>query len=183
MSMIKVHDKHFAPYLSRQELDSIVHRLAGEIERDYRDRQPLLCPVLTGSFIFAADLVRAMESDPEVAFVRYTSYSGMSSTGKVRAELPFPDKCRGRHVVVVEDIVETGTAMEAMLEELRQLEPASIAICTLLTKPDRFHKPFRIDYVGKAIANDFIVGYGLDYDDCGRTYKEVYILDDTLQDK
>ena len=124
--------------------------------------------------MFMTDLARALDFDAETYFVKYSSYSGMSSTGKVRTELPFPAKCKGRYVVVVEDIVDTGITMEAMLEELRKMEPAGIYIASFLYKPDSFKKNFKIDYVGRSIPNDFILGYGLDYDNFGRFYKDIY---------
>lgn len=175
--MVTVHNKPFRVYLPETDIQQIVKRMAGEISRDYADKDPVLCPVLTGSYIFAADLTRYLDFDPEIRFVRYTSYEGMSSTGVVKPELPFSPKLRGRHVIIVEDIVDTGNCMEYMLHELRQIEPASIAVCTFFFKPASFQKDFHIDYLGKSIPNDFILGYGLDYDGLGRTYRDVYVLD------
>ena len=125
--------------------------------------------------MFMADLARAMNFDAETYFVKYTSYQGMESSGKVRTELPFPKKCRGRHVVIVEDIVDTGLTMEAMLQSLQELEPASVSIASFLFKPDSFQKNFKIDYIGRSIPNDFILGYGLDYDNYGRCYRDIYV--------
>lgn len=175
--MITVHDKQFRVYLPEKEIQQIVKRMAAEISRDYAGKDPVLCPVLTGSYIFAADLTRYLDFDLEMRFVRYSSYDGMSSTGVVNPELPFSPKLRGRHVIIVEDIVDTGICMDFMLHELRQLEPASIAVCTFFFKPDNFQKDFKIDYFGKSIPNEFILGYGLDYDGLGRTYRDVYVLD------
>lgn len=174
--MVKVLDKEFDLYMSRSEIQAIVDRLASEITRDYKDKNPLICPVLTGSYLFAADLTRAIGFDHEVSFVRYSSYSGMSSTGCVKESLPFPKSCTGRHVIIVEDVVDTGVSMECMLHRLKALNPASVAICSFLFKPGCFHKDFKIDYVGKSIPDDFVVGYGLDYNEMGRTLSEVYSL-------
>lgn len=174
--MIKVLDKEFELYMSLEEIRSVIQRLASEISRDYKGRTPLICPVLTGSYMFAADLTRAIDFDVEVSFVRYTSYSGMSSSGEVKEELPFSDRCSGRDVIIVEDIVDTGVSMEYMLKKLESLHPKSVAICSFFFKPGCFSKQFKIDYIGKSIPNDFIVGYGLDYNGMGRTYPEVYVV-------
>lgn len=174
--MITVHDKQFRLYMTEQEIRDAVTRVASEISRDLGDKKPLFCPVLTGSYMFMSDLARALDFDAEMCFVKYSSYSGMSSTGVVKTVIPFPDKCRGRHVVIVEDIIDSGVTMETMLSELRKKEPAGVSIATFLFKPDAFVKDFKIDYVGRSIPNDFIVGYGLDYDDKGRSYKDIYVV-------
>ena len=171
---IKVRDKMFRIYMKEDEIRQIVRQTAANVSNDLRDKNPLLVGTLTGAYIFMADLVRELDFDPESCFVKYTSYQGMKSTGKVQAVIPFPEKCRGRHVVIVEDIVDTGITMEAMLDELRKLEPAGIYIVSFLFKPDAFKKNFKIDYIGKSVPNDFIIGYGLDYDDFGRSFKNIY---------
>ena len=174
--MITVHDKQFELYMTEAEIQQDVNRVATEISRDLKDKNPLFCPTLTGAFMFMTDLARALDFDAETYFVKYSSYSGMSSTGKVKSELPFPQKCRGRHVVIVEDIVDTGITMEAMLEELRKMEPAGIYIASFLFKPNSFKKNFKVDYIGRSIPNDFILGYGLDYDNFGRFYRDIYVV-------
>lgn len=174
--MITVHDRNFKLYLKEEDIQSDVRRVAAEISRDLKDKNPLFCPTLTGSFMFMTDLARALDFDAETYFVKYSSYSGMNSTGVVKSELPFPQKCRGRHVVIVEDIVDTGITMDAMLSELQKMEPAGISIASYLFKPDSFKKNFKIDYIGRSIPNDFILGYGLDYDNFGRFYKDIYVV-------
>lgn len=176
--MVKVHDKRFRMYMPESEIQKEVTRVALEISRDLRDKNPLFCPTLTGAFMFMSDLAKALDFDAEVGFVKYTSYSGMHSTGKVKVSLPFPEKCRGRHVVIVEDIVDTGITMETMLEEVSKLEPADVYIASFIFKPDSFKKDFKIDYIGRSIPNDFIVGYGLDYDGLGRFYRDIYVVDE-----
>ena len=168
----------FKLYMPENEIQACVQQVAKRITNDYQHKKPILCPVLTGSYLFVADLTRYIDFDAEVAFVRYSSYSGMSSSGHVKAILGFPQKCKGRDVIIVEDIVDSGVSMEYMIQELQKLEPASIAICSFFFKPGNFQKSFKVDYIGKEIDNDFIVGYGLDYDGVGRTYRDVYILDD-----
>lgn len=178
MEKIQVKDRYFKLYMSEAEIQAAVKDVAARISRDYQHKKPILCPVLTGSYLFVADLTRYIEFDAEVAFVRYSSYEGMSSTGKVKTILGFSQKCKGRDVIIVEDIVDSGISMEYMIEELKKLEPASIAICTFFFKPGNFKKDFHVHYVGKSIPNDFIVGYGLDYDGVGRTYRDIYVVDD-----
>lgn len=175
---MKVHDKEFRIYMSAEEIQAEVKRVAAEISRDFKGKEVMMCPVLTGSYIFFADLTRYVDFDPEIAFVRYNSYSGMASTGKVTCSLPFPEKCKGKNVIIVEDIVDSGISMEYMIEELKKLEPASISVCTFFFKPGNFQKNFKIDYIGKSIPNDFILGYGLDYNGKGRTFKDLYVVDE-----
>lgn len=177
MDTIKVLDKTFRLYMPEAEIQAIVRRLAAEISRDYSGRKPLLCPILTGSFMFAADLLREVDFDSHVTFVRYSSYAGMATSGSVKEMLGFPKDCRGRDVIIIEDIIDSGISMEYMLEQLKLQKPSSIALCAFLFKPDNFQRNYKIDYVGKSIPNDFIVGYGLDYDGMGRTYRDIYVYD------
>ena len=172
---MEINGLHFVPFIGAAELAQTVDRLAAEIGRDYAGRKPVICPVLTGSFIFAADLVRRLHLDAEVRFVNYTSYEGTRSSGRVVAQLPFPPVVRGRDVIIVEDIIDTGLSMEHMLAELHKLEPASVRVCALFYKPQSCTRPVRPHYVGREIGNEFIVGYGLDYDGHGRMLDAVYV--------
>ena len=178
MEKIQVSDKQFKLYMPQTELQDIVQRLATQISHDYQSRNPILCPILTGSFMFAADLVGQLDFDAPVSFVRYASYSGMSSSGQVEEIIGFPKSCQGRDVIIIEDIIDSGISMDYVLSRIRSLQPASVSICTLFFKPGCFTKDFPIQYIGKKIANDFIVGYGLDYNGLGRTYRDIYILDE-----
>ena len=175
-NIIQVHDKTFKLYMSDVEIQKEVKRVAAELSRDFKGKDVILCPVLTGSYLFAADLTRYMDFDPELAFVRYSSYAGMQSTGHAKAVLGFPERCRGRHVVIVEDVVDTGETVSQMLEDIKPLEPASVSVCAFFFKPGSFRKSYKVDYIGRSIPDDFIVGYGLDYDGEGRTYKDVYSI-------
>ncbi|MCR4827871.1 MAG: hypoxanthine phosphoribosyltransferase [Bacteroidales bacterium] len=172
---IVVNDKRFKLFMTEAEILHEVQRVADEISRDLKGENPIFCPTLTGAFMFMSDLAKALDFDAMVQFVKFASYSGMASTGKVRNDLIFSEKCRGRHVVIVEDIVDTGITMDYMLQEIAKLEPASVRIASFLFKPDSFRKNFKIDYIGRTIPNHFIVGYGLDYDDYGRFYRDLYI--------
>ena len=174
---IQVWDKQFRKYIPEAEIQAVVRRVAADMTRDYRGRSPLVCPVLTGSCMFAADLVRALDIDVQLSFVRYASYEGTASTGNVRELLGFPESCRGRDVIIVEDIVDSGVSMEHMLARLADRKPVRVAVCTLFFKPGSFRKDFPIDYIGMEIADEFILGYGLDYNGMGRTYRDIYILD------
>lgn len=178
MSNLIINDKPFRLYLSQSEIQSIVTRLADIISADYKDKNPILCPVLTGSYLFVADLSRKISVDCEVSFVRYSSYVGMHSSGVVNEVLPFPDSVKNRHVIIVEDIVDSGVTIDYMLQRLQTLQPASVAVCSFLFKPGNFVKNFPIKYIGASIPNDFVVGYGLDYAGKGRSYSDIYILDE-----
>lgn len=173
-----IKDKQFKTFISEAELQQIVQRLAGEINRDYSDGSLVACPILTGAFMFAADLLRLLTVPCEVRFVRYTSYSGMSSTGDVRCSLPFPQEIEGRDVLIVEDVVDTGLSMQHMLQAVHALHPRSVKVCALFYKPAAFKGDYKVDYIGREIGNEFIVGYGLDYDEQGRTLPEILVVEE-----
>jgi hypoxanthine phosphoribosyltransferase len=173
---IKVKDKEFKLYLSQVEIQQIVKELAKEISEDLKDENPLMLPVLNGSFIFASDLLREMDIDAEVSFIKMSSYSGTQSTGNAKQLIGLNEDISGRTIVLIEDIIDTGISMEILLNQLRQYNPKMILICTLLFKPGKFQKDYSIHYIGKQIEDEFIVGYGLDYDGLGRKYSEIYQL-------
>ncbi|MBQ9547375.1 MAG: hypoxanthine phosphoribosyltransferase [Bacteroidales bacterium] len=176
--MITIYDKKFDFFMTAEEVQAVIRRLADEISNDMRDLDPIFCPVLSGSFLFAADLVRKLDFDPEISFVKFSSYDGLQSTGQVKELIGFPDSVRGRHVLIVEDIIETGISMAAMLKKLYEKEPASVKVCTLMHKPDLLQCDVQMDYIGREIPNAFIVGYGFDYNGHGRTYPDIYSLSD-----
>ena len=173
---IQVLDKQFKPYITEKEIGEIVKGLADRLSADYKGRFPLMMPILNGTIFFAADLLRAMSIDSEVSFVKMSSYSGTQRTGQVKELIGFSENVSGRDVVLVEDVIETGISMEYTLKRLWELKPASVKICTLVFKPNMFQKDFKIDYIGREIGDDFIVGYGFDYNGHGRTYKDIYVL-------
>ena len=176
MSIVKVKDKTFKTFISEAEIKQRVKEVARQISSDMEGKNPLLLCVLNGSFVFAADLLREMTIPCEVSFVKLASYQGVTSTGKVREVIGINEDLAGRHVVIVEDIVDTGRTMKQMVESLGTRQPASVHICTLFVKPDKLEEQLDIDYAAFSIPNDFIVGYGLDYDQQGRGLKEVYTL-------
>ena len=175
---MKIKDKEFKTFISEAEIQSIVKRLAAEVSRDYEGRDLVACPILTGAFMFASDLVRRLTIPCEVSFVRYASYSGMSSTGEVKCVLPFPPEIEGRDVLIVEDVIDSGFSMKHMLQAVWALKPRSVRICALFYKPAAFKGDYKVDYIGREIGNEFIVGYGLDYDEQGRTLPEVLVVED-----
>jgi hypoxanthine phosphoribosyltransferase len=174
---MKVRDKYFKPYMSGKEIADIVASLAKQLNHDLRDKDPLFLGVLNGSFIFASDLLRAIDFDAQISFIKMSSYSGTSTTGTVKQLIGINEDLTGRTVVIVEDIVETGISMEKLLALLREKNPADIKICTLFFKPGKFQKDFKIDYIGKSIGDDYIVGYGFDYNGYGRNLDQIYVID------
>lgn len=174
---MKVRDKNFKPYMSGKEIADIVASLAKQLNHDLRDKDPLFLGVLNGSFIFASDLLRAIDFDAQISFIKMSSYSGTSTTGTVKQLIGINEDLTGRTLVIVEDIVETGISMEKLLAMLREKNPADIKICTLFFKPGKFQKDFKIDYIGKNIGDDYIVGYGFDYNGYGRNLDQIYVID------
>ena len=176
MSRVKINDKTFETSIPEAVIKERVKALAQQISHDMEGKNPLMLGVLNGSFIFAADLMREMTIPCEVSFVKLASYQGVTSTGKVREVIGINEDLKGRHVIIVEDIVDTGRTMKQMIESLGTRNPASVHICTLFIKPDKLEEQINIDYAAFSIPNDFIVGYGLDYDQQGRHLKEIYTL-------
>lgn len=176
MSTVTIKDKTFRTSIPEEEIKKRVKALAGQISHDMEGKNPLLLGVLNGSFIFAADLMREMTIPCEISFVKLASYQGTTSTGKVQEVLGINEDLTDRHVIIVEDIVDTGRTMKQMIESLGTRRLASIHICTLFVKPDKLEENLSIEYAAFSIPNDFIVGYGLDYDQQGRNLKEIYAL-------
>lgn len=173
---IRVKDKTFAVSIPREQIEKEVKRVAAEISRDYEGREPVFLAVLNGSFIFAADLMREVDLPCEISFVRLASYQGVTTTGEIREIMGLSIDITGRPVIIVEDIVDTGLTMAHMLETLQKHNPASVDICTMLLKPGKLQVNLDIRYCAMQIPNDFIVGYGLDYDGYGRNTKDIYTL-------
>ena len=176
MDTIRIYDKIFSTSITAGEILSQVRRVASEINRDYEGETPLFLVVLNGAFIFAADLMREISIPSEVSFVKLASYEGTSSTGTVREVIGLNTDITGRPVIIVEDIVESGITMAHMIDTLKKQNPKSIDICTLLLKPKKLEVKLDIRYVAMEIPNDFILGYGLDYNGLGRGLKDIYTL-------
>lgn len=176
MSVIQIKDKRFKTFIPEEQIMKEVARVADEINRDLSGTNPLFISVLNGSFMFTADLMKHLTMPCEVSFVKLASYEGTSSTGKVKELVGLGDDITGRTVVIVEDIVDTGLTMKQLVETLRARSPKDIKIATLLVKPDKLKVELDINYVAMNIPNDFIVGYGLDYDGLGRNYRDIYTV-------
>lgn len=176
MGTIRVHDKEFAPSIPAEEIMQQVRRVAEEINKDYEGQEPLFLVVLNGAFVFAADLMREISVPAEVSFVKLASYEGTSSTGTVREVIGLNTDITGRPIIIVEDIVESGITMAHMIETLKKQNPKSIDICTLLLKPEKLEVKLDIRYTAMEIPNDFILGYGLDYNGLGRGLKDIYTI-------
>lgn len=178
MSVVKVLDKKFETSITEEEIKKRVKDVAEQINHDMKGKNPLLLAVLNGAFIFAADLMREITIPCEISFVKLASYQGVTSTGTVKEVIGINEDLAGRTVIIVEDIVESGLTMKRMIESIGTRGPESVHICTLLLKPDRLKVPLDIEYVAFKIPNDFILGYGLDYNQQGRQLKDIYTLKD-----
>ena len=174
MQEVQLHDKRFSVSIGADKIDAAVQQVADKINTDYKDKNPLFLVVLNGAFMFASDLFKKLTINCEVSFVKLSSYSGTTSTHVVRELIGLDEALTGRDVIVVEDIIDTGITMENTIQKLKHLQAADVKIVTLLYKPLAFQKDYPIDYIGIEIANDFIVGYGLDYDGLGRNLPDIY---------
>ena len=175
---VVAHDKTFQMMISQDEIEERVELLGDQISKDYAGKKPLLLGILNGAYMFAADLSRAITTDCEISFVKLSSYKGTGSTGDVQTVLGLDIELTGRHIIIVEDIIDTGTTLSRFLVALEKEEPASIALCCCFFKPEALLYALNIDYCGFEIENKFIIGYGLDYDGLGRNYAAIYQVAD-----
>ena len=175
---IQVHDLLFVPLISEAEIQERVRTLGQNLTERYRDKNPLFISILSGAFVFASDLIRAFDSHCEIGFVKLASYSGTRSSGDIQTVMGLDKELRDRHLIVVEDIVDTGRTLHFFLEHLRAQQPASICTVTFLRKPEAAQFSVPVDLVGFDIDDKFVVGYGLDYDGLGRNLAGVWQLRD-----
>jgi hypoxanthine phosphoribosyltransferase len=176
METIKINDKRFKISIPEAEIQNRIKAVAAQISKDMEGKNPLFLGVLNGAFMFAADLMREMTIPCEISFVKLASYQGTTSTGTIKEVIGINENLSGRTVVIVEDIVESGATMKRMIEQLGTRNPASVHICTLFFKPDKLKEDLDLDYVAFRIPDDFIVGYGLDYDQGGRGLRDIYTI-------
>lgn len=176
MSTIRLHDKQFRPHIDASELNSAIAKVAEQINKDYKGKKPLFLGILNGSFLFVADLLRLIDLECEVSFLKVSSYHGTETTGTVKELVGLSEDITSRDVIVVEDIVDTGVTIESIFESLEGKGANSIRVATLLFKPNAYQKSHPIDYVALEVGNEFLVGYGLDYDGLGRNLKDIYII-------
>lgn len=174
MKTIKVKDKEFKLSITAVEIDQAIQNMADKVNKDLKDKNPLFLVVLNGAFIFAADFYRKITIESEITFVKLASYSGTSSTSDVKELIGLNERLKGRIVVILEDIIDTGTTMMFLKKKLEYLGVEKVLLAALLFKPNAFREDYRIDYLGMEIPNEFIVGYGLDYDGFGRNYPDIY---------
>jgi hypoxanthine phosphoribosyltransferase len=171
---ITLGDKTFRLYITEREISNAVNDVAEKINADHIGKRPLIIPILNGSFMFASDLAKQLTIDCEFSFIKASSYKGDSSTGTLTSLIGLNEEIEGRDIILLEDIIDTGHTLAKILPSMLSLHPASIKIATLLFKPNALKTELKIDYIGMEIPNEFIVGYGLDYNGLGRNLKEIY---------
>lgn len=171
---VKIKDKEFDVFISDKEIETAVSTLAKKVNTDYAEKDPLLLAVLNGSFIFSSDLIRHINFDPEISFIKLASYQGSASTGKVNELIGLTEDIKGRHILIIEDIVDTGNTLEKIIHILSKKEVASVEIVALLFKAEVYKKKTPVKYFGIDIPNKFVIGYGLDYDGRGRSLRHIY---------
>lgn len=177
--LVQVKDKVFEPFISEEDIQMEVSRIAAQMNEELADKDPIFLGILNGAFMFASDLYKQITFPCQITFLKLTSYSGTKSTGTVKQLIGINLDLKNRVVVVLEDIVDTGITLETIIRQLSGYEPAEIKVATFLHKPDATIRDVKLDYVGMEIPNDFILGYGLDYDGYGRNFKEIYQLVDS----
>lgn len=179
MDRIKLHDKTFKLYITSDEIEEKVNGIAQRLNEDLKEVDtPLFLSVLSGSFIFAADLIRKINVQSDIAFIKLASYEGTESTGNVKQIMGLSKSVKDKTVVIIEDIVDTGNTIAELYKILQDAGAADIRICALMFKPGSYRKDIKIDYPVFSIPNDFIIGYGLDYNQLGRQYKDIYVIDE-----
>jgi hypoxanthine phosphoribosyltransferase len=176
MSLITLKDKQFKPYIGSDKIQEAVKKIAEQINQELKDEFPLFLVVLNGSFMFAADLLKEVNVPCEISFIKVASYHGTTSSGAVTELIGLTENVSGRTVVILEDIVDTGVTIEKLITVLGAKNIKKCKIATAFFKPESYKKNIKVDYIGIEIPNDFVVGYGLDYDGLGRNLKDVFVL-------
>jgi hypoxanthine phosphoribosyltransferase len=176
MRKIKVLDKDFKIFISAPDIKRAIQNVALQINSDFAEKEVLFISILNGSFMFTAELLKSIKLDCKISFVRLSSYAGEKSTGEVKEIIGLTDDIKDKHVIILEDIIDSGLTIENVINQMKQKKPASLKIATLLFKPQSYLKNIKIDYTGLEIPDEFIIGYGLDYNGYGRNYENIYAL-------
>ncbi|MEN9918299.1 MAG: hypoxanthine phosphoribosyltransferase [Bacteroidota bacterium] len=174
MNSVTIRDKEFDLFITEDEIIRSIKKIANEINKDLAGKDPLFVCVLNGSFMFASELMKLVTIPCEISFVRMASYKGTKSTGKIKEIYGLEDDIEGRTIIIIEDIVDTGHTMSLIIDQLTCQKPKEIKVATLLFKPKALQSEVKLDYVALEIPNDFIVGFGLDYDGYGRNLANIY---------
>lgn len=176
---IKVHDKYFKLYLPYEQIETSIKGVADRLNEDLKEKDtPIFLSVLSGSFMFTASLMQKLDFQCDIAFIKLQSYCGTCTTGEVKQIMGLTKSVKDKTVVIVEDIVDTGTTIEELHRILKREGAAEIKVCTLMYKPGSYKKDIPVDYIANEIPNDFILGFGLDYNQLGRQYKDIYVIDE-----
>jgi hypoxanthine phosphoribosyltransferase len=171
-----LNEKVFQLYIPSEIIESVVDDIANRMNHDLAGKKPLFIGLLNGAFMFYSDLMKRIDFECNITFVKLKSYDGLQTSGKITQTIGLTESIEGRVVVVIEDIVDSGTTLHHFLDELKKLKPAEIKVATMFLKPDACRHEIKIDYLGMKIPNDFVVGYGLDFDGLGRNYRDLYKL-------
>ena len=177
MKSIKIHNKSFIPLIAEEEILARIKILAQKINQDFIEKKPLFVVVLNGAFMFASDLFKLLDLETEICFIKLSSYDGMVSSGQIKTTIGLDKNIAGRHIIVVEDIVDTGRTIQRLLKELEVESPSSVSLAVLLHKHEVAVSSVKIDYLGFQVPNRFLLGYGLDYDGLGRNLRDIYQLE------
>jgi hypoxanthine phosphoribosyltransferase len=176
MERITVKDKTFEVSIPYSEIQSRCDEIAAQLNREFAGKRPLFVVVLNGAFLFAAEIFRRMKIECEISFIRVSSYAGTTSTGHIRNVMGLTENIEGRPVIILEDIVDSGDTAVYLIEELKKSNPSGLHFVSLLLKPAALRHPFKLDHVGFEVPNDFLLGFGLDYDGLGRNFNDIYKL-------
>lgn len=175
MATIKIHNRLFEPFILSDQIQERVKVIAAEISTEYNGKNPLFLAVLNGAFILAADLLREIQFQSEISFVKISSYIGTQSSNNIKELIGFTENLTNRHIIIIEDIIDTGLSMKHILEQVNSHQPASVRVASLLVKRSALVHSVQVDYIGFEIENKFVVGYGLDYDGIGRNLPHIYV--------
>ena len=180
MDKISIHGKSFVPYITYEEIQSFIDEVADKLNADYCNDSdtPILLCTLNGAMMFTSEIMKRLKFDCELMSVKIRSYSGAHTTGIIQETMGLTGDVKGRRIIIMEDIVDTGTTMAYLTDLLREREARDVKICTMLFKPSQYKKDIKMDYVGRVVENKLILGFGLDYDELGRQYKDIYVLDE-----